>query len=40
MYQTDANGQFITDEAGAKLQKRDALIQFKEVLGVGFSYKF
>jgi len=40
VYQTDANGQFITDEAGAKLQKRDALIQFKEVLGVGFSYKF
>lgn len=40
VYQIDGNGQFITDADGNKLQKRDALVQFKEVLGVGISYKF
>ncbi len=40
VYQLDGNGQFVTDADGNKLQKRDALLQFKEVLGVGFSYKF
>lgn len=40
VWQTDANGQFITNEDGDKIQKRDALLQFKEVLGVGLSYKF
>jgi hypothetical protein len=40
VYQVNENGQFVTDADGNKLQKRDALVQFKEVLGVGFSYKF
>jgi len=40
VYQIDEGGQFITDADGNKLQKRDALVQFKEVLGVGISYKF
>lgn len=40
VYQIDEGGQFITDADGNKLQKRDALVQFKEVLGVGVSYKF
>jgi hypothetical protein len=40
VWQTNENGQFITDANGNKLQKRDALLQFKEVLGVGISYKF
>ncbi|MCF8256911.1 MAG: DUF3078 domain-containing protein [Flavobacteriales bacterium] len=40
VYQLDENGFFLTDADGKKLQKRDALVQFKEVLGVGFAYKF
>jgi len=40
VYQIDENGTFITDLDGNKIQKTDALVQFKEVLGVGFSYKF
>lgn len=40
VWQLDESGLFITDVDGNKVQKRDALVQFKEVLGVGFSYKF
>jgi len=40
VWQVDEGGQFLTDADGNKMQKRDALVQFKEVLGVGFSYKF
>jgi hypothetical protein len=40
VYQTDDQGTFVTDADGNRIQKRDALLQFKEVLGVGFSYKF
>lgn len=40
VYQLDENGIFVLNADGDKMQKKDALIQFKEVLGVGFSYKF
>lgn len=40
VYQVDENGFFVTDADGNRIQKRDALVQFKEVLGVGISYKF
>ena len=40
VYEVDDNGLFVLDATGNKIQKKDALIQFKEVLGVGFSYKF
>tara|TARA_R110000868_G_scaffold385187_1_gene652956 strand:+ start:109 stop:1131 length:1023 start_codon:yes stop_codon:yes gene_type:complete len=40
VYQVDENGIFVLNTDGEKVQKNDALIQFKEVLGVGFSYKF
>ena len=40
VYEVDHNGLFLVDDVGDKIQKTDALIQFKEVLGVGFSYKF
>ena len=40
VYEIDDNGIFVLDDAGEKIQKKDALIQFKEVLGVGVSYKF
>lgn len=40
VWQTNEQGQFITDTDGNKMQKRDALVQFKEALGVGISYKF
>lgn len=40
VYEVDSAGMFVLDDAGEKIQKTDALVQFKEVLGVGFSYKF
>lgn len=40
VYEVDSNGLFVLNDAGEKIQKTDALVQFKEVLGVGFSYKF
>lgn len=40
VYEIDENGHFVTDTDGDKIQKLDALTQFKEVLGVGLSYKF
>lgn len=40
VWQINENGHFITDDDGNKIQKRDALVQFKEVLGLGISYKF
>ena len=40
VYEIDGNGQFVTDDDGNKIQRTDALVQFKEVLGVGLSYKF
>ncbi len=40
VYEVNPDGTFVTDDDGNKIQRTDALVQFKEVLGVGVSYKF
>lgn len=40
VYMTRADGTQFLDEKGAPIQKKGPKLQFKEVLGVGFSYKF